>query len=203
MILNQIINKVIKSNINPIDIDNYYSVLVPLIKIDGELHLVYEVRSLEIKRQPGEISFPGGQVESGEAFKEAAVRETCEELNIKEKNIEVISELDYITSHNNFIIYPFLGYLNDIKIDSLNYSKDEVAKVFTVPLDFFLKNEPKKHIMKYKPCLHDDFPYHLVQNGKDYKWRDIEYPIYFYEYKKYIIWGLTAKITYNFVNKLK
>ena len=37
-----------------------YAVLVPLVERDGELHLLYEVRASTLRRQPGEVCFPGG-----------------------------------------------------------------------------------------------------------------------------------------------
>ena len=63
----------------PMDYEVSFAVLVPLIEIDEELNLIYEVRSNSIE-QPGEISFPGGRIEDGESPEEAAIRETSEEL---------------------------------------------------------------------------------------------------------------------------
>lgn len=191
------------SKASPIENNFYFAVLVPLVEINNELHLVYEVRSHNIDRQPGEISFPGGQVELEESFKQAAIRETFEEIGIDKNKIEVICGLDYIVGKSNYFIYPYLGYLNDTIIEDLDFNEDEVEKLFTVPLDFFLNNEPEIHQIKYIPSIDENFPFHMIQNGKDYKWRKIEYPVYFYKYKDYIIWGLTAKITYNFIRKIK
>ena len=64
-----------------------YAVFIPLIKIDGEDHILFEVRSKNIT-QPGEVSFPGGRVEDGEDFKNAAIRETIEELLLDREDIE-------------------------------------------------------------------------------------------------------------------
>ncbi len=203
MKLDEIRNKIKKTKVSPIEVSYYYSVLVPLVKINGEMHLVFEVRSLNIDRQPGEISFPGGQVELDETFKEAAVRETYEEIGIDKEKIEIISGLDYIVGKNNFFIYPYLGYLHDTEVNKLIYNKDEVSKLFTVPLEFFLENEPKSYKIKYKPVMDDTFPTNMIQNGKNYNWGNIEYPVYFYKYNDYIIWGLTAKIIYNFIKKIK
>ena len=43
-----------------------YAVLVPLVERDGALHLLYEVRARMLRRQPGEVCFPGGRMEAGE-----------------------------------------------------------------------------------------------------------------------------------------
>lgn len=185
----------------PIDDEVSFAVLVPLIEIDGELNLVYEVRSSSI-RQPGEISFPGGAIEEGETPREAAVRETTEELLINKKNIEILSELHYASSKSGYFVFTFLGLIKDIDAYEMDYNTDEVSEIFFVPLKFFLDNKPEKYYMNYYPEADKDFPYHMVNNGQGYNWGNIRYPVYFYKYYEYVIWGLTAKITYSFIKEL-
>lgn len=202
MNLNDIKNKIKNKEPKPIDDDIRFSVLLPLIDIDGELHLIYEVRSKSI-RQPGEISFPGGKIEENESPEYAAIRETCEELGMEESNIEVLAELDYATSKSGSFVYTFLGYIKNIDAYKINYSSDEVSELFFVPLSYFLENEPDQYYMNYYPKADNDFPYHMVNEGKNYNWERIRHPVYFYKYKDYIIWGLTAKITYSLIRKIK
>ena len=202
MNLNDIKNKMINISPKPIDDDLRFSVLLPLIEIDDELHLIYEVRSKSI-RQPGEISFPGGKIEDDESPECAAVRETCEELGIDESNVEILAELDYATSKSGSFVYTYLGYIKNIDAEKINYSSDEVSELFFVPLSYFLKNEPEEYFMNYYPKADNDFPYHMVNNGNSYDWENIRYPVYFYKYNDYIIWGLTAKITYSLIRKLR
>lgn len=185
----------------PMDYEVSFAVLVPLIEIDGELNLIYEVRSNSIE-QPGEISFPGGRIEDGESPEEAAIRETSEELLLNKANIEIIAELNYASSKSGAFIFTFLGLIKDIDPYEIEYSIDEVSEVFFVPLSFFLETSPEKYYMNYYPKADKDFPYHMVNNGEDYNWGSIRYPVYFYKYYNYIIWGLTAKITYSFINEL-
>lgn len=202
MKLNEIKDKMKHTLPHPIDDDLRFSVLLPLIEIDGELHLIYEVRSESIK-QPGEISFPGGKIEENESPEYAAVRETFEELGIDEANIEILAELDYATSKRGSFVYTFLGYIKNTDTSKINYNRDEVSELFFVPLSYFLENKPEKYYMNYYPKADNDFPYHMVSDGKNYNWESIRYPVYFYKYKDYIIWGLTAKITYSFIGKIK
>lgn len=202
MNLNDIKNRIKNAEPEPIDEGVRFSVLVPLIEIDGELNLIYEVRSGSI-RQPGEISFPGGKIEENESPRQAAARETNEELGIRESDIEIITELDYATSKSGSFVYTFLGYIKNIGPAEINYSSDEVYELFFVPLSYFLETEPEKYYMNYYPKTDDDFPYQMIANGKNYDWESIRYPVYFYKYKGYIIWGLTAKITRSFINKIK
>ncbi len=202
MNINDVKNLIEKSAPQPMDDDFRFSVLIPIIEINGELNLIYEVRSKSI-RQPGEISFPGGKIEENESPEYAAMRETCEELGIEMDNIEVFSELDYATSKSGSFVYTFLGYIKNTDPSEILYNKDEVSEIFYVPLSYFLENEPEKYYMNYFPKADNDFPYHMVNDGNEYDWESIRYPVYFYKYKDYIIWGLTAKITYSFIKKLK
>lgn len=184
------------------DVNNFYAVLVPIIEVKNTLHLLYQVRSNTIHRQPGEISFPGGKIEKGETPLQGALRETEEEMGIKVDSIEVIGELDYLINNTNDIIYPFLGHLNKVNFDQIQYSADEVSDIFTVPIDYFIKNKPEVYDMSYKVDVDEVFPFHKIKNSTVYKERKMTYPVYFYEYNNYIIWGLTAKITRNFIKEL-
>jgi coenzyme A diphosphatase NUDT7 len=127
----------------PMDYEVSFAVLVPLIEIDGELNIIYEVRSNSIT-QPGEISFPGGRIEEGESPQEAAIRETSEELLLNKANIEIIRELNYASSKSGVFVFTFLGLIKDLDPYEIGYNTDEVSEVFFVPLSFFLDNKPEK-----------------------------------------------------------
>ncbi len=203
MIIN-LIEERIKNRIpKPMDIIYNYGILVPLIKIKNDWKLIYQVRAKSLERQPGEVCFPGGAVEGKESFKETAIRETCEELNIKEDNIKILGQLDYLISHSNSSMYPFLGIIKDVHIDKIKYNKEEVDHIFTVPFQFFLENQPNVYYIDLKTVTGEDFPYEMVPNGEDYNWDRGKHSVYFYEYENYIIWGLTAKITKNFIDIIK
>lgn len=201
--LNRIIDLVKNRNARPLGIDSDFAVLIPLIYIDDELHILYEVRAHHLNTQPGEISFPGGRVEKGESFLESAIRETTEELNINRENIEIINGIDYIVMPFNMGIYPYLGIIEGIEFKDIKFSRDEVESIFTVPLKFFLENEPERYNMSIATQIGDDFPYHLINNGKAYDWRTGVYPVFFYRYNDYIIWGMTARMTKNFIDIIK
>lgn len=180
-----------------------YAVLVPILEIQDELHLLYEVRAFNMKVQPGEISFPGGQVEKNESYEDAAIREAIEELGITQDKVNIIGEIDYIVSPYNFILKPFVGVLSNVKLKDLKLSKNEVNHVFTIPIREILNFNPSIYYVSISPKPEDNFPYHMIPNGENYSWRKGRYPIYFYKYKEYIIWGMTATITNNFIDIIK
>ena len=174
------------------------SVIIPLVEIEGKTNILFEVRAKKLKSQPGDICFPGGKIDFLETPKEAALREIYEELNLKD--IEIVKELDTLVRHDGIIIHPFLGIVQNI--ESLKISKDEVDHVFYVPLDYLLNHKPIEVISKVELKRSEDFPYELIFNGKDYKFKDGEDKVLFYNFEEYVIWGITAKMLKSFFNKI-
>lgn len=199
--INTIIEKVKDRIPKPLDSFQEYSVLIPLININGQWNIIFELRSMNLNTQPGEISFPGGKVEDGESFKDAAVRETMEELSINQSNIEVLGELDYLVS--NITIRCFVGLLSGVNVDKIQPNPEEVDHIFTVPLGYFLETEPKEYNLNLETKYNAEFPYNLIPNGKDYNFRKVVNKVCFYEYNDYIIWGYTAKMMKNFIKIIK
>ena len=182
---------------------HYFSVLVPLIEKDGELYLLYEIRAKSLKTQPGEICFPGGAVEKNETKRQCAIRETCEELGVEKKDIRIISELDTLYTYSNFTMYCFLGRISYEALSQKKINEDEVQEFFLVPLNYMMDQAPFIYNVDVLPNIGTDFPYDLLKLNNGYNWRKgkSEVPIYTYEDKS--IWGLTARITHNFVNIIK
>jgi len=198
------LNKILKLKNKTIDIsDNSHyvesSVLVPIIESKNGLSLLYEIRSESLKKQPNEICFPGGKIEKGESKKNAAIRETTEELLISYEDIQFIGASDILVTPFNTIIYPFIGVLKDYK----GTFNSEVKNVFTVPLSFLMSYEPTYFYLDVNMQPENDFPYHLIQKGENYKWGKGKYPVYFYIYEDKVIWGITARITYDFIKAIK
>ena len=177
------------------------AVLIPLVKIGDSYSILFELRSKTMKTQPGEISFPGGKIEEKETPKEACIRETCEELGIIENNIEIISPLDIYVSPSNLIIHPYLGILKDI--NNININKDEVDHTFLVPIDYLLDYKADYYTNDVKVIPNKDFPYEKIPHKENYKFAKGNYPVWFYEYNNYVIWGITARILENFLAFIK
>lgn len=175
------------------------AVMILLEDIDGVLHIIFEVRAYTLRHQPGDICLPGGKVENGEEPKDAAIRETMEELNLNREDIEYIGEMDYFVTPYGSIMYPFIGKLKN-KISSPNIS--EVDHIFKVPLKFFIENSPVWYKMDIGPRNIEDFPYELIRKGKDYKFSHGILNQYFYQYKDYVIWGFTARIVKEFIDMI-
>jgi len=179
-----------------------YAILLPLVEQDKEPHLLFEVRSLKMRSQPGDICFPGGRIdESDKTEEQCAIRETTEELGIEPSNIHQVQPLDYIIANDGRIIHPFAGKITTL--ETLKLNKAEVAEVFTVPLRYFLETEPKLYKVNLEVVPEPNFPFDLIHNGKDYDWRTRQIDELFYLYEDRVIWGLTAKIINHFIELIK
>ena len=174
-----------------------FAVLLPLVEVDNEVHILFEVRSLTLRRQPGEVCFPGGRIEKGEDPQRAAVRETSEELGIQESDITDVFPLDFMVSAFGTIIYPFAGNIKDLGIITPNVA--EVGEVFTVPLSFFKKNQPDSYKINFQVEPEDGFPFDLIIGGENYNWQTRTMDEYFYRHNEKVIWGLTAKVLTHFL----
>ncbi|TCI74016.1 MULTISPECIES: CoA pyrophosphatase [Exiguobacterium] len=176
------------------------AVMIPLTEIEGAWHVIFEVRAHTMRRQPGEISFPGGRLDPGETPVEAAVRETGEELLLAESDIEVIGRLQPLATPHRQLIYPFVGViplLPDVR------QTDEVDHLFSIPVETLLLLDPFHGEMEWTMNPDRNIPFDRMANAKAYEKRVIKMKEPFYEHEDYIIWGLTGKILTQFIKRLK
>ncbi len=181
-----------------------YAVLILLCEMDGDVHILFEVRSrrLNANAQPGDISLPGGMCECDDVVGEA-LRETEEEVGIQSEQIEILGQMNPMTTGYGRNVIPVVGYIDALDTDKLKLNLNEVEEVFFVPLSFFLTAKPERHIICYDVVFNDEFPFEKIENGRNYKWKQRREEILFYFYEEYNIWGLTAKIIEAFVNVLR
>ena len=189
-------------------IDNeqdYFSsaVLIPLVEIAGQLSIVFEVRSHELAWHPGEICLPGGNVEEADVDSAmTAIRETTEELGIVSDDIQLLGSLKCLVSPLGVMICSHVGILRDYA--KIRPNASEVAEVFTVPVDFFLENQPVAAQMELATRPAAGFPFDLVPASFSKEWRKRSaYPVLFYQYGSYVIWGLTARVVTSFIDIYK
>lgn len=178
-----------------------FAVLLPLVEVNNEVHILFEVRALTLRRQPGEVCFPGGRIEKGEEPRIAAARETSEELGIKESEITNMIPLDFMVSAFGTIIYPFVGTIKNP--GSIKPSEAEVGEVFTVPLAFFKKNQPATYKINFQVEPEDGFPFDLIIGGENYNWQTRSMDEYFYRVNGKVIWGLTARVLTHFLELME
>ncbi|MDR0519741.1 MAG: CoA pyrophosphatase [Clostridiales Family XIII bacterium] len=193
----------------PIGRYGYSAVLLPLVRgQDGGLSLLFEVRADELKKQPGEIAFPGGKMERGETPEQTAVRETCEELCIPESAVRLITQFDYIVSYSNFTIYSCVGEIDAGALGG-EPNRGEVKDTFLVPLEFFVEREPEVYVNRVVPVISDRFPYEMIHFKEGYSWREGRSTVPIYVWRDpgtggdRVIWGLTAQLVRRFADAVR
>jgi 8-oxo-dGTP pyrophosphatase MutT (NUDIX family) len=153
-------------------------VLIPLFEQDGELHVLLTQRTFDVEHHKGQISFPGGVVDSSDAsIVETALREAEEEIGLPRSTVEVLGVLTDFSTPSGFCISPVVGYVQTLPQCTINPS--EVSEIFTVPLAFFRNPANERIEMRQR-------------DGKDFT-------VYFFRYGKFEIWGATAAIIRLFV----
>lgn len=170
------------------------AVLVPLAERDGQLHLVYELRSSDLNWQPGEVCFPGGGFEPWETALDCAKRETWEELGLTPEEYDILGELDYIVHFTGFPVYPVLARLHPGWEERLHTNPAEVAEVFTIPLSHLREHPPASTRMERHTKALDPLPEEYRALVEDYPLRERR-PIFFWPYRGKLLWGMTAWIT--------
>ena len=185
------------------DATGRYAVLVPLAQGPKGPSLLYEGRAKTLRRQPGEVCFPGGRLEKGERPEQCALRELEEELAIPPAAVQVLGRLDFIAHRANFIMYPILGWVEDWGISRLSPSPAEVEETFFVPLSHLKQNPPLEYTYQLMPTPAENFPYDVIGIPRDYKWQPGGENVPVYPWEGRAIWGLTGRITRHLLQLLE
>lgn len=183
------------------DATGKYAVLVPLVERAGELCLLYEVRAASLRRQPGEVCFPGGRMEPSETPEECALRESWEELGIRPSAVQILGRLDFIAHRANFILYPVLAKVE--VLEDLRPSPAEVEEVFFVPVEHLLAHPPLEYSYTLIPTPPESFPYKLIGIPRSYRWQRGGEDVQIYSWEGRAIWGLTGRITRHLASLLR
>lgn len=109
------------------------AVLVPLYVRDGELHAVFTKRREDLRRHPGEISFPGGRRDHpDEQLETTALREAEEEIGLAPETVDLLGTLTPVSTFvTGYLIYPHVGLIEPI---AWRPSPNEVELILELPL---------------------------------------------------------------------
>lgn len=168
------------------------AVCIPFLEKEDGLHLLFELRPGTMAENAGDICFPGGMVKPGENAREAALRELREELLLRETDIEYIGEGDVF--HN--LAVTVHSYIVRLKRYEGDYDREEVTKVFTVPVSALLEKEPETYSMEWRAEVPDSFPFERISGGRGHRFRRQKYRQFFYPSPEGWIWGITGKILF-------
>ena len=156
-------------------------VLLPIALESRGPRLYLTKRSSRLKHHPGQVAFPGGKVDDGDADAAgAALREAWEEIALPPQNVEVLGTLPAHETVTGFTVTPVVGLLH-APFEPVP-EPDEVQEVFTVPLE--LVTSPERFSVERR------------------RWRGEWRRFYTVPHGPYYIWGATARILRGLADRM-
>jgi 8-oxo-dGTP pyrophosphatase MutT (NUDIX family) len=155
-------------------------VLVPLYLEGGALHAVFTKRREDLRRHPGEISFPGGRRDEHEPdLLTTALREAQEEIGLPPDAVEILGALQPTpTIATSYAVYPFVGMIEPGREWTL--SAREVAEVLELSLRELRDAHGKRRLIRRGIPIRTDT----------------------YEVGDHLIWGATARILADLLSRV-
>ncbi len=160
------------------------AVLLPLVLREQGLQVLLTQRASHLNHHPGQISFPGGRIETSDSSAEqAALRETLEEIALPEQHLEILGRLPTYLTATGFEIMPIVALVRP----PFPCVPDpaEVDAVFEVPFSFLMN------------------PRHHQRRIWEHQASAQRRRFYTMPYQDYFIWGATAGILRNFFHFLR
>ena len=152
------------------------AVLIPVVAHPGGLTVLFTQRTAHLKSHAGQVSFPGGRAEPGDASAEfTALREAEEEIGLRPASVEVLGRLPDYRTRTGYRVTPVVGLLTP----PVAFTPDphEVAEIFEVPLAFLLDERNRQ------------------RRTREFQGQQVGY--YVFEYGEKVIWGATAGMLVN------
>lgn len=155
------------------------AVLVPILDGTHGPEILLTRRTKHLSSHKGEVSFPGGRLEPGESFVEAAIREANEEIGIDPRNVQVIGEMSAMATYvSRSYIVPVVAHVTSRP--SLDVRNEEVDRVFTVPLAELVREDTYSE-------EHWGLPPH-------------QFRIHFFHLDEETVWGVTGRMLHQLIN---
>lgn len=199
-------------------LDDYRStaVLMLLLLLDGEYHFVLQERHPEIP-QGGEICFPGGLFDPDQDadLEQTAIRETVEELGIPQDWITTVGALGTLVTSMGATVDAYVGIGRFKGLEELRINDSEIKSAFIVPVSFFENSLPEKYeaVVRVHPTCVDErtgqdvalFPAGHLGLPERYTrpWGTTRHRILVYRAGKRLVWGITARLIYELVRRMK
>jgi 8-oxo-dGTP pyrophosphatase MutT (NUDIX family) len=157
------------------------AVLVPLyLAADGAPHVVLTKRREDMRRHPGEVSFPGGRQDDDETdLRLTALREAREEIGLDPDGVELVGALQPTpTIATGYAVYPFVGLIEPGQ--TWVPSAREVAAVLELSLADLRAGYGRQELMR----------------------RGVPFRTDVYVVGDQLVWGATARILWDLFERL-
>lgn len=166
------------------DFQGEAAVTLLLTRGSGETALVLTRRASHLRHHAGEVAFPGGKWEQGDGSLAAtALRETWEEIDQPCSDVELIATLPRTSTRQGTLVTPYVGWIESL--EGLTPNPDELDEIFAVPISYLLQD----------PRVRTDV-FTRAAGAFD---REVRVPVY--EYQGFTIWGFTASVIVEFLNR--
>lgn len=161
------------------------AVLIPFLRMEGAWHILYTRRNASLAEHSGQVAFPGGRSDPGDASPEmTALRETYEEVGILPQDVRILGRLGNLMTITNYCVTPVVGVIPWPY--SLVLCEHEVSRVFTIPLAWLADPAHRETRTRTLPGSYVQVPV-----------------IYFEHYDSELLWGISAQITVNLLRLLE
>ncbi|KAJ2521280.1 hypothetical protein GGI11_001688 [Coemansia sp. RSA 2049] len=161
------------------------AVLLLLCSVKGRPSILFEERNRRLAAHSGEACFAGGKADDADTSLAAtAVREAVEELGIAAADVRIIGELPPVPGKDYRLrVHPFVGVLaGETDPKTLCVSRNEVHRAFALPLEYFF-NPANSTMVRFRQSR-------------------IRIPVYQTDKRSLTIWGLTAFILHEFLQRI-
>lgn len=167
------------------------AVLLPLVRRQDGWQLVFTRRTETVEHHKGQVSFPGGACDGGEATpEETALREAREEIGLEPGDARLLGRLNDVVTITRYRVTPVVGVMPWPY--RLQPAPAEVGRVFTIPLPWLAEPGNRDEYPRSgheRPALPDGTPR--------------PFPVVVYRpYGGEVLWGASARITLNFLSVL-
>jgi len=157
------------------------AVLVPVVAREPNPTVLLTRRAAHLKEHSGQVSFPGGRVQSDDASPEAtALREAREEIGLDAARVEVLGRMPEYLTRTGFRITPVVAIV--MPPFETQPDANEVEEIFEVPLAFLLD------------------PANRQRQSRE--WQGQLRWFYAMPYQQHYIWGATAGMLVNLSNQV-
>ena len=145
------------------------------------LHIALTVRGAGLRNHTGQVSLPGGRVDAGETFEQAALREASEEVGVDPSTVEILGPLTPLhIPVSGFLLHPIAGLIS--MRPAFQRAEWEVARIIEAPVALLsdpavLKRETRTRVVQGQ-SIDVDVPYFDIDGEK--------------------VWGATAMVLAEF-----